>query len=105
MVAGAMLVASMLALIINTWYSGKILGYGLAKQARDQTKTFLATLVSILPAGYVLYWPRIPKGIAITSAIVIACLLYLSCSMALKNHALKEIRNLLHSIFFRVQSN
>jgi O-antigen/teichoic acid export membrane protein len=99
MVAGAMLVASLCAAIINTWYSGKILGYGLAKQISDQARTFLAALLSILPAGYILYWAHLSKGSAITCAIITACLMYLGCSMVLKNPALKEIRSLLHSIF------
>lgn len=95
MVSVAMLVTSVCAAVINTWYSGKILGYGLIQQSNDQLKTVLAAALAALPAWYILHWSHMPKWAAIACAAAAAGATYLACSAALRQPALREIGDML----------
>jgi hypothetical protein len=59
--------SSLFAVTVNTWYSHKLLGYGMMAQLHDQIGTLLLTLLAALAGWPVLHW--MPAG---TQATIIA---------------------------------
>lgn len=55
-IAGAMLASSLWATGVNTWYSHKMLRYGLLAQLADQKATFILAGLAAMPAWGVLHW-------------------------------------------------
>src|SRR5690606_30015580 len=65
--ASAILVASLIAVLINTHYTAKLLGYGLTTQMRDLANT-LAGALAAAAAGYCVLHFRPPSLLAIGAA-------------------------------------
>lgn len=94
-VAAAMLAVSLCAAVINTWYSGKMLHYGLLRQAADQAQTIATMALAALPAWGILHWMP-PRGLLPTcAAILVAAAIYIGASVLFKHPALQEVRGLL----------
>lgn len=53
--AAAMVVASIISAVINTWYTRRMLGYGLLAQLAEQWPTFLMSVVALVPAWVILH--------------------------------------------------
>lgn len=96
-IAGAMIIAGMCCAGINTWYSQKMLGYGLTSQLLDQKDTVVLTLLASVPAWCVLHWSRL--GVLPTvAAIAIAILVYFGGAIALRHPALGDLLGVLRNL-------
>ena len=97
-VAAAMLAASLVATVINTWYSGKMLRYGLLQQATDQVQTVAAMTLAALPAWGILHWMP-PGGLLPTfGAILVAAVIYIGAALLFRHPALQELHGLMKNM-------
>lgn len=96
-VAGAMIVAGVCSVGINTWYSGKMLNLGLAAQLLDQRLTVALSILASIPAWCVLHWTR--EGVAPTlAAIAVAVVVYVSGALVTRHPALWELLGMLRDV-------
>lgn len=65
-----------IAVVINTYYTGKLFGLGYTKQVKDFVKYLLGSLMSILPA-YLITFTSILPVFQLTLGVLIASSLYL----------------------------
>ena len=65
-----------IAIVINTYYTGKLFGLGYTKQVKDFVKYLLGSLMSILPA-YLITFTSILPVFQLTLGVLIAFSLYL----------------------------
>lgn len=93
-VAAAMLGVSLCSAGINTWYSGKMLGYGGAAQLVDQGKTLACMALAALPAWGILHVFPPANLLATLLAIAAAVAVYVGASLLLRHPALHELRQL-----------
>ncbi|HET6914354.1 MAG TPA: lipopolysaccharide biosynthesis protein [Rhodanobacteraceae bacterium] len=92
-IAWAVLASSLFAVAINTWYSKKLLGYGVLAQLRDQVGTVLLSATAALAGWLVLHW--LPAGaVAMIAAIVAAAFAYLAGAVIGRHPALREMLEL-----------
>jgi O-antigen/teichoic acid export membrane protein len=96
-IAWAVLAASLAAVAINTWYSRKLLGYGLLAQLRDQTATLATTALAAASGWCLLHWMP-SRAPAMVLAIAGAALVYLATAALSRNTALVEILELLRTL-------
>ena len=88
-IAWATLVASLVAVAINTHYTAKLLGYGIGAQLRDQANTMANALAAAVAGFCVLHWTR--PGIGATCvAIGLAVVVYVGWSIATHSRAMHE---------------
>lgn len=85
-IAGAMLAAGLCSVLINTWYSHKMLGYGMLAQLRDQRATFLLAALAALPAWALLRLTT-PDVVHTLMAITVAVIVYLGLAAWLQCRA------------------
>ena len=64
-----------IAVIINTYYTGKLYGLGYIDQVKDFSKYLICSIISVLPA-YLLTFTSIPSIITLIAGAIIACILY-----------------------------
>ncbi len=64
-----------IAVIINTYYTGKLYGLGYIDQVKDFSKYLICSIISVLPA-YLLTFTSIPSIITLIAGALIACILY-----------------------------
>lgn len=96
-IAGAVLVSSLFAVVINTWYTHRLLGYGVLAQLRDQAGTLLLTALAGLAGWLVLHWLR--SGVpAMLAAIAAAAAVYLVGAYLGRHPALREILELARTL-------
>jgi O-antigen/teichoic acid export membrane protein len=96
-IAWAVLVSSIFALLINTWYTRKLLNYGVLAQLRDQAGTLFLSLLAALAGWLVLHWiPAGPAGMA--SAIAAAVAVYVAGAFACRHPALGDMLELAQSL-------
>lgn len=96
-IAWAVLGASVFALVINTWYSHKLLGYGALAQLQDQAATLLLSLLAAGAGWLVLHW--LGTGtMAMAVAIAAAVFTYLAGAALGRHQALREILELAHTL-------
>lgn len=92
-IAWSVLASSLFAAVTNTWYSRKLLGYGVAAQFRDQVGTVLLTACAAATGWAVLHW--MVMGVpAMLLAIMVAALTYLGGAVISHNKALEELLQL-----------
>jgi O-antigen/teichoic acid export membrane protein len=97
-IAWAVLASSLFAVAINTWYSKKLLGYGVIAQLRDQLPTLAITALAALGGWLVLHWLQ-SGTTAMIVAVFSAALVYLGASALLRNAALMEIVELFRTLW------
>lgn len=90
-VAAAALVSSLCGVGINTWYTRKMLGYGLAAQMRDQLPTLLTAAVAALPAWAILHW-NAPGVLVTITATASALIVYAVLAVFARNPGWLELR-------------
>jgi len=96
-VAGAMIVAGVCSAGINTWYSSKMLDFGLRAQLLDQKGTFALSILASIPAWCVLHWTR--QGVLPTLlAIALAVLVYVGGALVTRHPALRELLGVLRDV-------
>src|SRR5690348_10904103 len=86
-IAWAVLASSLIAVLINTWYTRKLLGYGALAQLRDQAGTLLLSGVAALAGWLVLHW-MYPGTPAMIAAIFAAATVYLIGALIGRHKAL-----------------
>jgi hypothetical protein len=91
------LVASILNAGINTYYSWKLLNYGLLTQAREQMPTFILAAVAATTAWCILHWTQARPPNFILS-IVAAGVVYLGAGRLFKVQALSDLGFFLHAL-------
>lgn len=92
-IAWSVLISSLFAMVINTWYSKKIFGYGTVAQLRDQLMTLLLTAFAAVAEWSVLHW--MTKGMtAMSLAVTVAAITYIGGAVVSRNQALKELLQL-----------
>ncbi len=96
-IAGAMLVAAGFGAAINTWYTHRMLDYGMLAQLRDQRATFLLTGLAAMPAWALMHWlkPGIP---ATALAITVAFIIYLGSAAWLRHSAFVNLVAILRNL-------
>ena len=99
-IAWAVLVSGLFAVAINTWYSKKLLGYGVLAQLRDQASTLAITGLAALSGWLVLHWMRAGTP-AMVLAIFCAVTVYLGAAAISRNTAFMEILELVRTLRFR----
>lgn len=102
-IAAAVLVSSVLGLLINTWYSGKLFGYGTAAQLRDQIPTLALMVPALLVGWSILHWTA--EGYGHTAlAIVASATVYVGAALVFRNTALTELISVFKDIRVAQQS-
>lgn len=89
-IAGSVLISSFFGVAINTWYSKKLLGYGLLAQLLDQHSTLALSFTAALAGWAILHWTQ-PGLMTTLLAIVVAAAVYLGCAILFRNPALLEL--------------
>lgn len=97
-IAGAVLVSSAFGVVVNTWYSGKLLDYGLVAQMRDQLPTLTLVAFAALTGWALLHW-TIPSLGHTIAAILAAAAVYLGLAAVTGNQALKDLSSLARTFF------
>ena len=64
-----------IALIINTYYTGKLFGLGYWEQVKDFIRYLVCSLIAVLPA-FLLSFTSFPSGIALIIGGCFSCLIY-----------------------------
>lgn len=93
-IAGSVLGGGVFGIVVNTWYSKRLLGYGAVAQLYDQKGTF-ALSVAAGVAGWAIMHFSPPGAEAILVAVAIAALVYLGGAWITGNKALAELSKLL----------
>jgi hypothetical protein len=96
-IAWAVLASSIFMVLVNTWYSRKLLGYGVLDQLRDQAGTLLLSGMAALAGWLVLHWMR-AGTLAMLSAIAAAVVVYLSGAVIGRHPALRELFELARTL-------
>jgi len=89
-IAWAVLASSLFAVAANTWYSGKLLGYGALAQLRDQRGTLTLSALAALPGWAVLHW-TVPSIPSMAFAVAVAAATYLVGAIVGRHAALADI--------------
>lgn len=96
-IAWAVLVSSLIAVAINTWYTHRLLGYGALAQLRDQAATLLLSSSAALAGWLVLRW--LPPGTgAMAAAIAAAVVVYFAGAKLSRHQALTDIFELARTL-------
>lgn len=86
------------AVVINTYYTGKLFGLGYFKQVQDFIKYFICSFVSVVPA-FLLTFTELDSVVQLISGGLVSCVVYY---ILLRNDALlKEVFVIIKNSFFR----
>lgn len=96
-IAWAVLASSLFAVVINTWYTHKLLDYGALVQLRDQAGTLLLSLFAALAGWLVLHWIR-TGTLGMASAILAAVVVYVAGAVIGRHPALKDMLEVAQSL-------
>jgi O-antigen/teichoic acid export membrane protein len=96
-IAWAVLASSVFAVVINTWYSKKFLGYGALAQLADQNGTLLLSIAAAASGWAVLHWTR-PGLIPTLSAIAISIFVYMGAAMVFRNQPFLDLLDLCRAL-------
>jgi O-antigen/teichoic acid export membrane protein len=96
-IAWATLAASLINAAINTYYSRKLLDYGLMMQVREQIPTFMLAALAAATGWFILHWspPRAPSFILSIAASVS---IYLGLGSLFRVQALFDLKIFLHAL-------
>jgi len=101
-VAWAVLVSSVFGVIVNTWYSHKLLNYGVLAQLRDQSATLLLSAIAAAVAWLASHWlAHAPLALAV--AVLAAATAYLGGAALGKVVAWRELLEVMHAMLSRTQ--
>lgn len=89
-VAFSVLVSSIFAAFVNTWYSKQQFNYGVFGQLRDQRATFALCGIAAFAGWSVLHW-TVASPISTIIAILLAGTIYLGGAALFRNPALYEL--------------
>lgn len=96
-IAWAVLASGLFGVIVNTWYSHKLLGYGVVAQLGDQSATLLLSACAALVAWLVSHWlTHAPLALAV--AIVSAATTYFGAAALFKVSAWRELLDVLRAL-------
>ncbi|MBZ0224257.1 MAG: lipopolysaccharide biosynthesis protein [Dokdonella sp.] len=95
-VAWAALASSLFSVCINTWYSHKLLGYGLFAQLHDQSATLLLSAVAASVAWSASHWLT-HAPLALLVAVLSAAATYFGLAVLFRVKALHDLLSLLRS--------
>jgi len=95
--AAANVASSLIALVINTYYTKHLVGYGIGKQLKDITPCLVMSIVSCMPA-FVLSQLFIRNGVVLIVSIVLAIAIYLLFSYMLKIDEFVQVKSSLTAI-------
>jgi O-antigen/teichoic acid export membrane protein len=90
MIAAAVLATSLFGTFVNTWYTKRLLGYGLLAQLSDQRSTLLLSCAAALVGWAILHWNR-PSLPATAAAILLAGIVYFVGARLSANPGLAEL--------------
>lgn len=96
-IAWAVFCGSLLAVIVNTHYSMKLLGYGIFSQLAEQSSTFLLSAAAALIAWAVMHWTD-PGAATMGIAILLAGLTYVLLAFLTRNAALSSLLSVLGAL-------
>lgn len=96
-IAAASLAASLWSAVINSWYSKKMLNYGILEQLGDQKIVFLLTTLAVATAWCVLHWMRPGIGSTIIAIAGAGCV-YLGGAAAIRYPAWISLLEILRDI-------
>jgi O-antigen/teichoic acid export membrane protein len=99
-IAWAVFASSLFAVVTNTWYSKRLLGYGALAQLRDQTGTFVLATIAGLSGWVIMHWTH-PGIISTLGAIAIAGATYLGGAVIARHAALADIIGLWRTLRLR----
>lgn len=97
-VAWAVLISGLCAVVINTWYSKKLLNYGIVAQLRDQLGTLLLSAAAALAGWLVLHWSHGAK-LDFLSSIAAAAIIYIAGAVITRQKALYDLVELIRALF------
>lgn len=86
---------SLISLVINTYYTGKLINVGFFRQMRDMTPTLIASLVT----GAVVYLAAMPfenNVVKLVVGVPVGMALYLAIAWVFKMPELKEALDIIH---------
>lgn len=96
-IAWAVLASSVFGMVVNTWYSHKLLDYGVLAQLRDQSATLLLSALAAGVAWLASHWlTRAP--VALVVAIVAAAATYFVAAALCRVTAWRELLELLRAL-------
>ncbi|PTU30670.1 lipopolysaccharide biosynthesis protein [Stenotrophobium rhamnosiphilum] len=96
-IASAVLTSGLFAAMLNTYYSKKMLGYGLMAQLRDQWPTFALSLVVAGIGWAILHWTK-ASIFTMLVAVITCAFTYLLLAVLTKNEALRELKHTLQTL-------
>lgn len=92
-IAWAVLASSVFGVIINTWYSRKLLSYGVLAQLHDQAATLLLSVIAACAAWLTSHWLA-HAPLALAAAIIAAAATYFGGAMLWRVAAWRELLEL-----------
>jgi O-antigen/teichoic acid export membrane protein len=96
-IAWAVLAASLFGVLVNTWYSRRLLGYSVLAQLQDQSATLLLTAMAAAVAWLASNWLKHPP-VALAVAVVAAAATYFGGAALGKVPAWRDLQALLHTL-------
>lgn len=100
-IAWAVLGSSLLAVVVNTWYSHKLLDYGVLAQLRDQSATLALSAVAAAAAWLTSHWLT-HASLALVVAILVAAAVYFGGAVLGRVAAWRELLDLARAMRSRV---
>ena len=99
-IAWAVLASGLFGVFVNTWYSKRLLGYGVLAQMQDQAATLLLSVAAAAVGWLVSHWLT-PPSVALAVAIVAAMATYFGGAVLGKVAAWQDLQGLLHGLLSR----
>jgi O-antigen/teichoic acid export membrane protein len=96
-VAWSVLASSLFGVFVNTWYSKKLLGYGVVAQLQDQSATLLLSAIAACVAWLSSYWLS-SAPLALGVAILAAAVTYFGGAAICRVTAWRELRDLMRTV-------
>jgi O-antigen/teichoic acid export membrane protein len=96
-IAWAVLVSGFFGVVINAFYSKKLLGYGALAQLIDQSATFALSLAAATAGWMILHWAS-PGLITMLASITAAILVYSGLAVVTRNTALAGLLTVVHAL-------
>jgi len=96
-IAWATLAASLVAIVINTHYTAKLLHYGIIEQVQDMANTMVCAFAAAISGYCVLHFTS-PSWVSTTVSILLSATVYVGCSIATHSLALREVLDMVRRI-------
>jgi O-antigen/teichoic acid export membrane protein len=96
-IAWAVLASSVFGVVVNTWYSHKLLGYGVLAQLQDQSATLLLSALAAGVAWLASHWLT-HAPVALAAAVAAAVVTYFGGAALFRVAAWRELLELLRAL-------